>query len=171
MELTRKQRAIKYICFCALILLAELFQSTAGLLPEIFGARCFIILPALIILAVTEEESTAAFLGLFAGALWDISSGVHMGFNCIFLAVICFLLSALVNHILRDTFAVNMLMCAVVTVLYCLLYWLMFIVIKGIDGGAVKIFSFYLPSALYTAAVTPIIYVIYKPIKKKLNRK
>ena len=83
MDLTRKQKTIKYICCCLLILLADLLQNVSGLLPEIGGARCFLIIPAVIILSFGESEISAALLGLFAGFLWDMSSAVHMGFNCI----------------------------------------------------------------------------------------
>lgn len=169
MDLTRKQKTIKYVCFCLLILIADLLQNVSGLLPEIFGARCFIIIPAVVILSLGEDELTASLLGLFAGFLWDMSSAVHMGFNCIFFAVICFISSALVNRLIRDTFITNMLLSITAIILYCLTYWLCFIIIKGVDGGEDTIFSFYIPCAIYTAAITPIVFLIYKPIKKKLK--
>lgn len=171
MDLTRKQRFTKYICYCVLILIADLIQNIGGLMPEIFGARCFIIIPSLIILIIGEDEITAASLGLFAGLLWDLSSAVHLGFNCIFFAVICFIISLLINHLIRDTFITNMIFCGISIVIYCLIYWLAFIVIKGVDGGETTLMSFYLPCAIYTAIVTPIVFIIYKPIKKKLNKR
>lgn len=170
MDLTRKQRTTKYICCCLLILLADLLQNVSGLLPEIFGARCFLIIPAVVILSLGEDELTASLLGLFAGFLWDMSSAVHMGFNCIFFAVICFISAALVNRLIRDTFITNMLLSITAIILYCLTYWLCFIVIKGVEGGEGTILSFYLPCAVYTAAITPIVFIIYKPIKKKLRK-
>lgn len=171
MDLTRKQRLTKYICYCIFILFADLIQNVSGLMPEIFGARCFIIIPSLVILIIGEDEVTAAFIGLFAGLLWDMSSAVHMGFNCIFFAVICFIISILINHLIRDTFITNMIFCGTAIVLYCLLYWLAFIVIKGVDGGVSTLMCFYLPCAVYTAIVTPLVFIIYKPIKKRLNKK
>ncbi len=169
MELTKKQKRIKYLCFGALLLLADLLQNTAGLMPEIFSARCFIMIPALMIMIIGEEEITAGIIGLLAGMLWDLSSGVHLGFNCIFFAVLCFGISALINRLIRDTFITNMLICTFSIVLYCLVYWLFFIVIKGIENGQMTILTFYLPSAIYTILITPIAYVILKRIKKKLN--
>lgn len=169
MDLTRKQKTIKYICCCLLILFADLLQNVSGLLPEIMGARCFLIIPAVIILSLGEDELSAALLGLFAGFLWDMSSAVHMGFNCIFFAVLCFISAALVNHLIRDTFITNMLISVTAIILYCLTYWLCFIVIKGVEGGESTIFSFYLPCAVYTAAITPIVFILYKPIKKRFK--
>lgn len=169
MDLTRKQKTTKYICCCLLILLADLLQNVSGLLPEIGGARCFLLIPAVVILSFGEDEIKAALLGLFAGFLWDMSSAVHMGFNCIFFSTICFISAALVSHLIRDTFITNMLVSVTAIILYCLTYWLCFIVIKGVEGGEGTLLSFFLPCAVYTTVITPIVYIIYKPIKKRLK--
>lgn len=169
MELSKKQKTMKYFCYCLIILLADLLQNTGGLFPQIFGARCFLLLPLAIILAMGEDIIASAFMGLFAGLLWDMSGAVHLGFNCIFIAVVCFLSSALVTYIVRDTFITNMICAALVIILYCFLYWLFFIVIKGVDGGETTLFSFYIPCAIYTLILTPVIWLIMKPVKAKLN--
>lgn len=169
MELSKKQKTIKYFCYCLMILLADLLQNTGGLFPQVFGARCFLLLPLAIILAMGEDIIASAFMGLFAGLLWDMSGAVHLGFNCIFIAVVCFLSSALVTYIVRDTFITNMICTALVIILYCFLYWLFFIVIKGVDGGETTLFSFYIPCAIYTLILTPVIWLIMKPVKAKLN--
>ena len=170
MDLSKKQKTAKYICYCVLILLADLLQNTSGLMPEIFNARCFLLIPVTIILAIGEDEITASLLGLFAGLLWDVNAS-HLGFNCIFFAVICFIISAFINRLIRDTFITNMMMCGITIVVYILLYWLFFIVIKNFDGARMTIFSFYLPSGIYTAIITFFVYIIFKPIKNRLNKK
>lgn len=169
MELTRKQKTIKYLCFCLIILLADLLQNTAGLFPQIFGARCFLLLPVAVILAMSEDVFGGTLLGLFAGLLWDLSAAVHLGFNCIYIALICFLSSALVTYIARNTFITNMISSAVTIILYCIIYWLCFIIIKGVDGGEMTLFSFYFPCAVYTGVLSPVIWLILTPIKRKLN--
>ncbi len=170
MELTRKQKTIKYLCFCLIILLADLLQNTIGLFPQIFGARCFLLLPVAVILAMGEDILTGTLLGLFAGLLWDLSAAVHLGFNCIYFAVICLLSSALVSYIARDTFITSMISSAVSIVLYCVIYWLCFIVIRGVDFGEMTLFSFYLPCAVYTAALCPVLWLMLKSVKRRLNR-
>ena len=52
-----------------------------------------------------------------------------------------------------------------------LLYWLCFILIKGVDGGTNTLFTFYLPCALYTAVVAPILWFLLRPLRQRLNRK
>ncbi len=169
MELTKRQKIKKYVFYCLIITAANLFQNTAGLFPEIAGARCFFLLPASVFLSVGENEKSGAFLGLFAGLLWDLSSGVHMGFNCIFLMIICFLTSALTSYIARDTFITNILLSSFVTILYCLIYWLCFIIIKDVDGAEMTLFSFYIPCMIYTAVISLLLWLITTPIKRLLN--
>lgn len=169
MELTAKQKAIKYFSYCLIILLADLLQNTPGLFPQIFGARCFLLLPVAVILAMSEDMIGGALIGLFAGLLWDVSGAVHLGFNCIYITVICLLTSVFVTYIARDTFITNMISCTTAIVVYCLLYWLCFMVLKKVQGAQITILTFYIPCAIYTAACTPIIWLVLKQIKKKLK--
>lgn len=169
MKDARKKFAIKYIAYCLLILGANLLQNVSGIIPEIFGARCFLIIPVLLVLITGEGELSASLLGLFAGMLWDLSSAVHMGFNCIFFALFCFIASALVNNVIRNTFITNIIICCVGAILYSLIYWLCFIVIKGTGGVVYTLFAFYIPSVIYTIFASAIIYPIFKPIKNKLK--
>ena len=105
--MSAKKQTVKYIIYCLIILGCDLLQNVQGLFPEVWGARCFLLLPVTIILAMGEDEKNGAFLGLFAGLLWDLTSGVHMGFNCIFIMIMCFFSCALVTYIARDIFITN----------------------------------------------------------------
>ncbi|MCD7722957.1 MAG: rod shape-determining protein MreD [Clostridiales bacterium] len=170
MELSAKRRFFKGAVLAALALISVLIQNTPALSIEIGGARCFLVLPVCIVLGIGENEASAALLGLFGGMLWDISSSVHMGFNAIFLCIFCFFSSAFISVILRNTFITNMLFTVSASFLYALLYWLIFIIIKGMDGAQNTLFSFYLPSAIYTAVVSVAVYFAAKSIKRLLNR-
>ena len=101
MKLTKKQATIKYCVYCLLIVIADLMQNVGGLWFEIGGARCFFVIPVAVILGIDEDEKTAALLGFFAGLLWDCVARQHMGFNCIFLMLLCFVISSFV-HIFLD---------------------------------------------------------------------
>ncbi len=169
MELTRKQKSKKYFLYFLIILILDLLQNVAGLFPQVGGARCFLLLPAIIILAMGEDIVWASALGLFAGLLWDLTGSVHLGFNCIVLTAACFLTAVFSAYIARDTFITNIITSAITISLYCVMYWLFFIIIKGVNGGANTIFTFYIPCAIYTIVLTPVLWLILTPIKKKLN--
>lgn len=170
MELNRKRQTIKYICYAVIILLADLLQNTPGLFPEIFGARAFLLIPVTIFLAGSEDFFAGTLLGLFGGLLWDLNAAVHIGFNCIFLALFCFICSTLITYIARDIFITNFIVSTAASVIYAIAYWLAFIVIKGVDGGYETLFSFYIPCMIYTVVISFVIWIVLKPIKKKLNK-
>lgn len=169
MELTKKQTAVKYLFYALIILAAHLLQNIDGLFLQIGSARCFLLLPAAIILAMGEDEKIGALIGLGAGLLWDLNSGVHMGFNCIFIMIFCFFSSALITYIARNTFITNLLCSSAAVIFYCVTYWLCFIVIKGVEAGEITLLTFYLPSMIYTITVTPLLWLIINPIKNKFN--
>lgn len=169
MELTKHQKTVKYIIYCLIIAGASLMQNVAGLFPEIAGARCFLLLPVAVTIAMSEDIFSASMLGLFAGLLWDLTGAVHMGFNCIIITLFCFAVSAFTAYIARDTFITNILCISLSTAIYCFLYWLCFIIIKGVEGGEITILSFYIPCFIYTTVITPIIWLVMNKIKIKLN--
>ena len=70
---------------------------------------------------------------------------------------------------IRSTFVTHMLFALPAPFLYGLLYWLCFILIKGVDGGTNTLFTFYLPCALYTAVVAPILWFLLRPLRQRLK--
>ena len=144
MELTKKERTIKYVVYAVILCLLSLLQNVGGLWLEIGGARCFLLVPAAVLLSLDEDEKASALIGLFAGLLWDITAAHHMGFSCLFLMVACYIMSVLFTHIFRPTFWVGTV-------------------------GAI-VFTFYLPSFFYTAVVTFFMNLAFVPLKNKLNK-
>ncbi|MBR2133627.1 MAG: hypothetical protein IJ851_02845 [Eubacterium sp.] len=169
MELTSQQRKIKYAVLCGALLVLHLLQNVGGLFPEIAGARCFLLLPAAVFISIGEAPFAAAMLGLFSGMLWDLTSLVHMGFNCLFFMFLCCITSALTLYIARDTFITNIILSSAAVIFYCFIYWVFFILIKGVRGAELTILSFYLPSAIYTIIISFAEYFVIKAIKDKVN--
>lgn len=170
MELTKKEKTIKYLVYCGIIAVSALLQNVAGLWFEIGGARCFWLLPVAVLLSLDEDEKVATLLGLFAGVLWDVVAGAHYGFNAVFIMVCCYLMSTLISHLLRATYLVGIISSMVVTFLYVTLYWLLFVAITGGEGSKICYLSFYLPSFFYTAFVTVLLNIGFVPMKKALNK-
>ncbi|MEZ3421006.1 MAG: rod shape-determining protein MreD [Eubacterium sp.] len=169
MDLSYRKKITKTIIYILIIAAAAIIQSTEGLAIEIGGARCFLLLPVTIILSMGEDEGFAGLLGLTGGLFWDLTSSVHLGFNAAFLCIICFCCAASVTYIIRNTFISNFVFSAFSAFLYSFLYWLFFIIIKGVHGAELSLFSFYFPSAVFTMLVTPLIWIIVVKIKRRLN--
>ena len=170
MELTKREKTIKYAFFCLFIAVAALLQNVGGLWFEIGGARCFFLIPVCVILGLDEDEKVSALLGLFAGFLWDAVSVQHMGYNAVILMLLCYIASAFVTFIFRDTFRIEAIATAVISFIYVLVYWLFFVLRKGVDGSAVAFLEFYFPCFIYTTLMMPVVYLLLTPIKRKLNK-
>ncbi len=169
MEISSKQKNIKAIVYFIIIAVVAIIQNTPGLTFEIAGARCFLLIPVCIILGMGEDEALAGVMGLFGGMLWDMTSSVHFGFSAVFLCVVCFASSALVTYVLRNTFIANFVFSAFSAFTYAFMYWLFFIVIKGVKGAELSILYFYFPAAFYTAALFPLLWICISPVKRRLN--
>ena len=170
MELSKKDLTIKYSLYCVIIAVAALLQNVHGLWFEIGGARCFFVIPVCVLLSFGEDEKHAAFLGLFAGFLWDAVSVSHMGFNCILLMLLCYIAAAFVNFVFRNTFWVGVVSAAICSFIYCVLYWLLIVLTRGGEGAALSVLYFYLPSFVYTAVAGFVLALVLAPVKEKLNK-
>lgn len=170
MQLTKKEKTIKYAVYCLIILGSALLQNIAGLWFEIGNARCFFLIPVTITLGINEDEKISALLGFFGGLLWDVVSAQHMGFNCIFLMLICYISSALITYLFVDTYWVSAICNTVGTGLYCLTYWVLFVAIGGSEGSAASIGYFYVPCFIYTSVIALGICWILREIKSYLNK-
>lgn len=170
MKLTKRDKTIKYAVYCILLLAAALLQNVQGAWPQIGGARCFFLIPVAILLGLDEDEGVAAVIGLCAGLLWDVTSVQHMGFNAIFLMPVCYFSSSLVTYLLRATYWVGVAFGAAASLLYVVMYWLLFVVAGGGDGAFATIWYFYLPCFVYTAVMTMALNLALIMVKKKLNK-
>ena len=170
MDLSYRIKIRKTLLYILIIAAAAIVQNTKGLTIEIGGARCFLLLPVTIMLSMGEDEGFAGILGLIGGLFWDLNSAVHLGFSAAFMCISCFCCAALVTYIIRNTFISNFVFSTFSAFVYVFLYWLFFIIIKGVHGAELSLFSFYLPSAIYTMVITPLVWLIINPIKKALDK-
>ena len=156
-----KPKYIRWAIFGVLLTFSVLLQNSVGGLLDFFGARVFICIPFLIAIAMFEREVPAAIFGAWAGALWDVSSGVD-GFNTLVLMVLCAVSSLLISHLMRNNLVTAMVLGAgSVTA-----YEIIFIAVRfwGAGNPIRQIFTFYLPSLIITVVFVPVCYFIIKSI-------
>lgn len=170
MQLTKKDKTIKYVAYILIIACASLLQNVAGLWLEIGNARCFFLIPTTIILGIDEDERISALLGFAGGLLWDVVSAQHMGFNCIFLMLFCYVTSALVTYLFRSTYWVNAISGILGSFLYCIIYWLFFVVVGGSNGRIATLGYFYIPCFIYTSVMTLALCYVLREVKAFLNK-
>lgn len=170
MDLYYRKKITKTIVYIIIIAAAAIIQNTSGLTIEIGGARCLLLLPVTIMLSMGEDEGFAGIIGLIGGLFWDLTSSVHFGFNAAFMCIVCFFCAACVTYIIRNTFISNFVFSSLSAFIYVFLYWLFFIIIKGVHGAELSLFYFYLPSALYTMLAAPLIWFFIIRVKKALDK-
>ena len=156
-----KPKYIRWAICGSLLVLSVLLQNSVGGLLEIFGARVFLSIPFCVAIAMFEREVPAAIFGAFAGALWDVSSGVD-GFNTIVLMILCAVCSLLISHLMRNNFITALVLGAGSITAYEVVY--VAVRFWGAGNPIRQIFTFYLPSLIITAVFVPVCYFIVKAI-------
>ena len=68
-----RPKYIRYIIYIVLIVLTAVLQNSLNIIPEIFGARAFVLLSLCVCIAMYEREIASAVFGVIAGVLWDVS--------------------------------------------------------------------------------------------------
>ena len=84
----KKFTVVRYFAFGIEILILFILQSTPNLIPEVFGGRPLLLIPAAITIAYFEPEIPAMFFGIACGVLLDLGGGDNIGYYTIMLGVI-----------------------------------------------------------------------------------
>ena len=151
------------------VLVTAMIQNTAGLFPDIFGARALLLNPAVISIAMFERENSGMSVGLFAGAIWDMCSYTSLSYRTIRLTIFAFTCGALIKNIMRNNLVCALLLCGTSTLIYCLLSWLIAYVFNGYSTALKVLFEHYIPSAVFTMIFLPIYYFFVRYISKKFR--
>lgn len=167
-EAQRKKIIIRRLCLTLFLLVLSVLQNTDGFFPQPFGVRALLLIPAVVCAAMFERDICGMMLGLFAGALWDIfSAGTN--FNSLFLLTAGFLCGTLINTIMRNNIVTALILCTTSILLYTFGYWFFHYILGGLDSAAYILCRYYLPSAAYTAAFIPIMFIFVRSIEKKFS--
>ncbi len=150
--------AVKKILLFAVVLVAALLQNTQGLLPEFLGARVFWLLPLTVCIGMFDGELSGLIYGAIGGAFWDVCSASPDGFCTFYLALAGCVSGLLVRFFVRKKMLAQYCITAVVSVLFCVLYWLFTVCIPVGDRDSQKLLGFYLPAAVVSTLFSFICY-------------
>ncbi len=168
-EFDNKKIYIRRACYAVGLLCVVMLQNTAGLLPSFFGFRAFILIPALVSIAMFEREMPGMFFGLFSGLLWDISSPSGGHYQAIMMTAIGFACGCLITYLMRNNIVTGFLLSGSSVILYLFVCWLKDYIFSGNFDGAYKLLTFYIPSGIYTMLFFPAFYFLIRFAQKKLN--
>lgn len=165
-ESQRKKLIIRRICLALILLLISVIQNTDGFFPQIFGVRALLLIPAVVCISMFERDLCGMALGLFAGALWDITAS-GASFNALFLTAVGFLCGTLINTIMRNNVVTALILSTLSAIIYNIAYWLFHYVFAGLDSAAYMLLRYYLPGIAYTVVFVPLIFIIVRSVEKK----
>ena len=171
-----KNLYIRRVLFVLLIVLTAVFQHTKGAVPSFFGAKAFLLIPVTVCIAMFEKSMGGLSFGVLAGVLWDFATVRGDGFYAVMLALAGYTAGVAVAYIMRNNIFSALLLSAGASAFVSIGYWVVFILLKGYEGAWGVLFSFYLPSALYSFIFTAGYYYLVRAIvkattDKKLNKK
>jgi len=164
-----RRALVRRLIFGAGLVAVAALQNTRGLLPSVFGIRATPLIPAVVCVAMFEREVPGVLYGLFAGLLWDASSASGGSFNAILLAAAGFACGTLITHLMRNNLVTALLLCSVSVTVHNVAYWAK-IYVLGLGGnGALSLFTYYIPSCVYTMLWLPVFYFLVRAAMKRFN--
>lgn len=159
---------LKWFLFCLLLLLFYVLQTMPGLF-SLFGVKPVLILSLAVAVSMYEGVMASAFFSMTAGLLWDISSDRLFGFNGVILLCCGLLISLLCMYYLHTKVLNSLMFCSSIVLLQGLLDYTFYFAVWSLeDAWRILLFQI-LPTAAYTVAVTPLIFLLIKKIEFKLN--
>ena len=166
LESQRKKLITRRLCLALILLLLSVLQNTDGFFPQIFGVRALILIPAVVCMAMYERDIWGMLLGLFAGALWDITAS-GASFNALYMLTVGFVCGTLINTIMRNNVVTAMILSTLATLIYNIGYWAVSFVGGGMDNSGFILIRYYLPSILYTMLFIPLTFITVRAVEKK----
>ena len=158
-----KPKYIRYGIYVLIIGLAFLLQCSSVAFPRILGASTLLLLPVCVCIAMHEREVPAAIFGGFIGVLWDTASATE-GFNAIVIMILSAICSILISHLMQNNIVTALVLSAGTAIVYELLYVIINLVVAGAGNSIKQIFTFYLPTLIYTMVFVPVVYYIVNKI-------
>lgn len=165
----RRFKIFRYIIYSIELLVLFVIQGTPDLVPELFGGRPSLLLPAVLTIAMFEPRLTALSFGIAGGLLTDIGNGGVIGFFAIIMTIFCYFISYLMSEVIRTKLPVAMAISLVAVSVAMLLHFLFFYVLCGYGEAGYFFMSHYLSRIIYTVALTPIAYYVNKILALKIT--
>ncbi len=161
MKAKRRALTVKWIVYILYFLLLFTLQQTPGALPVVMGVRPSLLLPAVVCVALYDQELFGAVFGVIAGVLWDLNSiNRPFGYSALLLMAIGCLCGLLVTFFMRNNFFTALLLTIPAIAVYEGLTWFIFTFLMGEPNSVGILLDYTLPRAVYSLAVMPILYAI-----------
>ena len=160
-----------WLVYGLLTLLIVLMQMAPHFFPSVWHARPVPLVLFVVCVALFEGARVGGGIGLLAGLLWDVYSFRLFGYDALILMMIGIAVGLLVQWLLRANFLSAMLLCTAGVLLQTFLEWLFCYVIFLKEESLAVLGKVYLPNALYTVMLAPLMYWCVLGIARLLRRR
>ncbi len=162
-----KGQWVSVTAYGLLLIAVFLIQMTPYGLPEIAGARPWLLVPLVVFVAMFEGAFAGGIYGAVAGFLWDMFSERLTGFSALFLLAACIACGLLVQVLLRNNMLSALLLGSAVTLGYGVYQWFFCTVIWGEEDAWFVLWRLTLPDMIYTICISVALYcIVYKMAKQ-----
>lgn len=143
-----------------------ILQSSGIMTLNISTASALLILPATVFAGVFFKEFSGAIFGLVSGVIIDVYSSTYC-YNAVALTICGFLSGILVSRLFNNNLISAIVLDFSASFAYFFFKWL--VLYAFVDDAAVYILLRYtIPSAIYTAAVGVLMYLILSVVFKRI---
>ncbi len=161
---------IKYTAFSLELVLCFVLQSLPGFRLEVFGGTPVLLLPLVMTIAVYEREIPAIVFGVAGGLLADGGYSGPMGYYAITMAILCYVVSILMEQYIRTSLLTVMLVGTVSLPLVMFGQFVFFYVAMGYGNVWEYFFAHILSRIVYTWAMIPLFYALNRFIAVKTQQ-
>lgn len=165
------KKHLSWFVYGGITLLVLVLQMAPHGFPEVFHARPVPLVLLVVCVGVFEGARLGSAVGLLAGLLWDIYAFRVFGFDALILMVIGLTVGLLVEWLLRANFFSAMLLCASAVLIQGFMEWLLCHVLFQKAEVGVMLTHVYLPNALYTILLAPLMYFVVLAVARSLRRR
>lgn len=152
-------------------ILIMLMQNAPHFFPPIGFARPTPLVLFVVCVAMFEGPRIGAAVGIVSGLLWDLYSMREFGFTALQMLFISVMVALLVQWLLRTNFLSGMLLCTCGVLVQMLIEWFFIYVLYMHEEMLPILYSVYLPNALYTIVLSPLMYWLVLGLARFLRRR
>lgn len=159
---------IKYALYVLVMILLYVLQTTPRFLT-ILDVKPNFVIPAAVCIAMLEGEFIGGLYGALAGILCDLGGRMLFGFNAIIIMASCVCVGLLFIYLLRPGVINFVLLVTGTMLLRGLLEYLLGFVMWNFENVWMVLAYMILPAVLYTSAVSPLIYYLFRWMNGKFE--
>ncbi len=165
-----KKRHIVILIDFVLLALSLMIHFNPLFSLKIYGANPMLPLAFLVAISIFSSELYAVMAGLLTGIFVDSVSSVAFGFNTCLFILIGFLVAFTARYLFNNNVYAALALAAISGFMYFVLRWFFFDALShSANDSFTYLYKFALPSVVYTAVVSVLIYLLKKLINKKFN--